>query len=69
MGSYKSAGAIPPGGVKPVYSEFISIVLRFLNEKLNIDALKFLSAVIAFFQNSHCLPRRTVQPYRMVLIS
>jgi len=51
MGAYKSAGSISPGGVKPVYLNLFLLFSASFNEKLNIDALKFISAVIAFFQN------------------
>ncbi|MCD6066910.1 MAG: hypothetical protein K0S33_1736 [Bacteroidetes bacterium] len=50
-GSYKNAGSIPPGGVKPVYLNLYLLFSASFNEKLNTEALKFISAVIAFFQS------------------
>jgi hypothetical protein len=51
MGAYKSTVQISPGGVKPVYLNLFLLFSASFNEKLNVDALKFISAVIAFFQN------------------
>jgi hypothetical protein len=51
MGAYKSAGSIPPGGVKPIYLNLYILFSASFSEKLNVEALKFISAVIAFFQN------------------
>ena len=51
MGAYKSTGAVTPGGVKPVYLNLFFLFSASFNEKLMLDALKFISAVVAFFQN------------------
>jgi hypothetical protein len=51
VGAYKSSVSISPGGVKPIYLNLYILFAASFNEKLNVDALKFISAVIAFFQN------------------
>ncbi len=51
MGAYKASGSISPGGVKPIAINLFLLFSASFNEKLNIDAMKFISAVIAFFQN------------------
>ena len=51
MGAYKASGSISPGGVKPIAINLFLLFSASFNEKLNIDATKFISAVIAFFQN------------------
>lgn len=51
MGVYKNAGPIPPGGVKPIHLNLYLLFSASFNEKLTLEALKFLSATIAFFQN------------------
>lgn len=51
LGAHKSAGPIPPGGVKPVYLNLYLLFSASFNEKLTVEGLKFISAVIAFFQN------------------
>jgi len=38
---------------KPVYLNVFLLFSASFNEKLNLDALKFLTAVISFFQNKH----------------
>lgn len=51
MGAYKASGSISPGGVKPIAINLFLLFSASFNEKLNIDALKFISAVISFFQS------------------
>lgn len=47
----KTVGGIYQGVSKPVYINLYLLFSAYFNEKLNIDSLKFLTAVIAFFQN------------------
>jgi hypothetical protein len=51
LGTNKNNGRMSPGSTKPVHLNLYLLFSASFNEKLNIDALKFLSAVIAFFQN------------------
>lgn len=51
LGAYKTSVPISPGGVKPIAINLFLLFSASFNEKLNIDALKFISAVIAFFQS------------------
>ncbi len=51
MGAYKASGSISPGGVKPIAINLFLLFSASFNEKLNTDALKFISAVVAFFQS------------------
>ena len=47
----KTIGNIHQGVSKPVYLNLFLLFSASFNEKLNTDALKFLTAVISFFQN------------------
>jgi hypothetical protein len=47
----KTIGNIHQGVSKPVYINLFLLFSASFNEKLNTDALKFLTAVISFFQN------------------
>lgn len=51
LGAYKASGSVSPGGTKPIAINLFLLFSASFNEKLNIDALKFISAVITFFQN------------------
>ena len=51
LGAYKTSVPISPGGVKPIAINLFLLFSASFNEKLNIDALKFISGVIAFFQS------------------
>jgi hypothetical protein len=51
VGAYKASGSISPGGVKPIAINLFLLFSASFNEKLNIDALKFISGVISFFQS------------------
>jgi hypothetical protein len=47
----KTIGNIPLGVSKPVYLNLYLLFSAYFNEKLNTDSLKYLTAVISFFQN------------------
>lgn len=49
----KIVSNVHQGVSKPVYLNLYLLFSASFNEKLNTDALKFLTAVISFFQNKH----------------
>lgn len=49
----KIVSYVNQGVSKPVYLNLYLLFSASFNEKLNTDALKFLTAVISFFQNKH----------------
>lgn len=47
----KSGNIVSPGGSQPVYLNLFLLFSAAFNERLNMEALKFVSAIIAFFQS------------------